>query len=297
MAYILVVIAGVSWGLIGLFTKALASVGLSELDSMAVKATVSAIAFVCMALVKDRSAFRLKHPLDILYFIGTGVCSFAFFSWMFMKTINLTSNGIAVVLLYTAPTIIMIYSVVVLKEQMTKKKALVLAMTLVGCALVSEVWQSETVMSLEGLLTGLASGVGYALYSIIGTKVIQKGYSSIAITTYTFLVAAIALLLVISPVELVQEISDKNAWLLLISFGLLTTVVPFFCYTKGLVNLPASVASVTATIEPVVGALLGIFVLKESASFWKIVGIVCIVGGVVLLSVNTPAKKNHSIEE
>jgi drug/metabolite transporter (DMT)-like permease len=39
-----------------------------------------------------------------------------------MKAINLTSVGVAAVLLYTAPTIVMLLSIVLFKEKMTKKK-------------------------------------------------------------------------------------------------------------------------------------------------------------------------------
>lgn len=284
MSYVLVVIAGISWGLIGLFTKALTEIGLTELNMLTVKAVVSAIFFVIFTFVKHRKAFRLYKPLDIFYFVGTGILSFTFFSWCFMKAINMTGAGVAVVLLYTAPAIIMIYSTIFLKEQLTRKKVVVLCMTLVGCALVSEIWSADSNITLAGLVVGLLAGFGYALYSIFGTMAIKGGYSSETITVYTFLLASVVLLFLEPPMELVSDIAAKNAWPLLIVFSLLTTVLPFFCYTKGLVNLPPSVASVIATIEPVVGAILGILVLKEGASVSKIAGIILIIGGVFLLN-------------
>lgn len=293
MSYILVVVAGVSWGLIGLFTKVIAGIGLSELDALAIKATITAIFFLIFTLIKDKSAFKLKKPSDVVYFIGTGLFSFAFFSLCYMKAINMTSAGVAVVLLYTAPAIIMVYSTFFLKEPFTRKKGVVLLMTLVGCALVAEVWKSDSNITIEGLIVGLLAGFGYALYSIFGSMAVKRGYSPETITVYTFSFATIGLLLLVSPMELVQEVSAKGAWALLIVFALLTTVLPFFCYTKGLVNLPPSVASVIATIEPVVGAILGILVLKESAGFGKLLGIVLIIGGVFLL--NMKRKNNNEI--
>ena len=67
-------------------------------------------------------------------------------------------------------------------------------------------------------------------------------------------------------------------------FALLTTVVPYLCYTRGLSGLPASKASVTATLEPVVTTLLGIFVFHESVSMMKILGIVLVLSSVVLMN-------------
>ena len=43
--------------------------------------------------------------------IGTGIISFSFFSWAYMKAVNLTSLGVAAVLLYTAPTFVMLFSI------------------------------------------------------------------------------------------------------------------------------------------------------------------------------------------
>lgn len=290
MSHILVLIAAFSWALIGLFTKAIEATGLSELDALVVKGVVGAVAFVAMAFCKNKKSLCLYRPSHILYFVGTGLFSFVLFSWCFMKAINMTSAGVAVVLLYTAPAIIMVYSAIFLKERMTKRKVVVLLMTLAGCTLVSEFWKSGSQVTLAGLGVGLMAGFGYALYSIFGSAAIKCGYSSETITAYTFVLASIALLCINSPVALVPKINMTNSWGLLIVFSLLTTVVPFFCYTKGLVNLPASVASVIATIEPVVAAILGILVLHESAGAAKILGIVLIIGGVFLLNIQPKNK-------
>ena len=88
----------------------------------------------------------------------------------------------------------------------------------------------------------------------------------------------------VKPVAVLQQITAMGQWPLAISFALLTTVVPYLCYTKGLSGLPASQASVTATIEPVVAAILGIVVFHESASFLKIAGIVLVLSSVVLMN-------------
>ena len=63
-----------------------------------------------------------------------------------------------------------------------------------------------------------------------------------------------------------------------------TTVVPYLTYTKGLSGLPASKASVTATIEPVVAAILGIVLFHESVSMLKLTGIVLVLSSVVVMS-------------
>ncbi len=202
-----------------------------------------------------------------------------------MKAINLTSVGIAAVMLYTAPTIVMLFSIVLFQETMTKRKALVLIMTICGCGMITGLFQGKLMLTPMGLLMGLGSGIGYALYSIFGTFALRRGYQSLTISFYTFLMASVFMAFCVNPIHVVQEITAAGQWPLTILFAVMTTVVPYLCYTKGLSHLPASKASVTATIEPVVAAVLGILVFKESITVAKIGGILLVVGAVVLMNV------------
>ena len=43
-------------------------------------------------------------------------------------------------------------------------------------------------------------------------------------------------------------------------------------------------ASIMANVEPVVGALVGVFVFGEVLSVWVILGVVCMLCGVMLLA-------------
>lgn len=285
MAYVWILFAGLCWGLIGLFTKAITRFGLTEIEILFIKGVVSVIFLAILLLFQDKKSFQLKKKGDILYFVGTGIISFTFFSWCYMKAINLTSVGIAAVMLYTAPTIVMLFSIVLFQETMTKRKALVLIMTICGCGMITGLFQGKLMLTPMGLLMGLGSGIGYALYSIFGTFALRRGYQSLTISFYTFLMASVFMAFCVNPIHVVQEITAAGQWPLTILFAVMTTVVPYLCYTKGLSHLPASKASVTATIEPVVAAVLGILVFKESITLAKIGGILLVVGAVVLMNV------------
>ena len=284
MSYILVLIAGVSWGLIGVFTKAIDALGFTEMQMLFVKGVLATSVLLVITFFKDKSQLKLKNWKDIRYFVGTGIISFTFFSWAYMKAVNLTSLGVAAVLLYTAPTFVMLFSILLFGEKMTKTKGIVLLMTFVGCILVTGLLEGGAAFTWQGIAIGLASGVGYALYSIFGTYAIRAGYGSLTISFYTFLMATITMTFLVEPIAVVSQINEMGQWPLAVSFALLTTVVPYLSYTKGLSGLPASKASVTATIEPVVAAILGIVVFHESVTMMKLTGIVLVLSSVVVMS-------------
>lgn len=284
MSYILVLIAGISWGLIGVFTKAIDRLGFTEMQMLFVKGVLATAVLLLIICVKDKNQLKLKNWKHLRYFVGTGIISFTFFSWAYMKAVNLTSLGVAAVLLYTAPTFVMLFSILLFGEKMTKTKGIVLLMTFVGCILVTGLLEGGAAFTWQGIAIGLASGVGYALYSIFGTYAIRAGYGSLTISFYTFLMATITMTFLVEPIAVVSQINEMGQWPLAVSFALLTTVVPYLSYTKGLSGLPASKASVTATIEPVVAAILGIVVFHESVTMMKLTGIVLVLSSVVVMS-------------
>lgn len=282
MACVLVLLSGICWGCIGLFTKRFTQNGFTEMEMLFVKMLIDMLLMIVILLIKDKKLLCLKKVTDIRYFIGTGICSYAFFNWCYMKAIRETSLGVAAVLLYTAPAIVMICSLFLFGEKLTKLKCVVLAMTFLGCILVTGVLgETDSAYTVKGILFGLCSGVGYALYSIFSTFAIKKGYDSLTITLYTFAIAAAFTFFLVNPAILSQKVIQQGVFDVVL-FSVVTGLIPYICYTKGLSYMQASQASVLATIEPVVAALIGILVFKESNSFQKIAGILLVLGGVIL---------------
>ncbi len=282
-AWILILLAGICWGCIGLFTKRITVLGFSEMEMLFIKMVVDVLLLAVILYSKDKKLLRIYGITDIKYFIGTGICSFVFFSWCYMKAINETSLGVAAVLLYTAPAIVMVLSVFLFHEKLTYKKCIVVAMTFAGCVLVTGMADAQALhYSAKGIWFGLCSGVGYALYSIFGTFALKKGYPSFTVTFYTFLMAMLFLLFMVKPLALFQKITAQGVWIEMLLFSVFTALVPYICYTKGLSAMEASKASVLATTEPVVASVIGILVFSEGISWQKLIGILLVLGGILL---------------
>jgi drug/metabolite transporter (DMT)-like permease len=63
------------------------------------------------------------------------------------------------------------------------------------------------------------------------------------------------------------------------------TILPFGLFLYGLKTISASLASLTATLEPVVGSAAAVFVLGEQLAIPQILGGLAIAGAVVLIQV------------
>lgn len=283
-SYILIIIAAVLWGSIGLFSKTAENIGFTSIDICFIRATFSVVILGIIFFIKDRSIFKLKNIKDLKYFIGTGLISFSLYNWSYIMAIRETSMGVAAILLYTAPSIVMIFSFILFNEKITKIRILALIMTFIGCILVMEVLKGENTISLKGFLYGILSGIGYALYSIFGKYALKK-YSSVTIVFYTFLMSAILYTILGNPIEILEKTREANAWLFIITFSALSAAIPYMLYTEGLSGTEASKAAILANIEPIVAATIGIIVFSEKISFSKIIGIILVLSAICIVNI------------
>lgn len=289
---VLIITAGVLWGLMGLFVRNLDKYGITSMQIVALRAVFTALMMSVVTLICDRRMFKIKIR-DFWCFFGTGICSIVFFNFCYFRTITLTSLSAAAVLLYTAPVMVMIMSVFLFKEKLTATKIIAAAVAFAGCVLVTGAVDGSLALNTAGVLTGLGSAFGYALYTIFGEFALKRGYNSITITLYTFIFASIGVLPFANLPDLAGKIivnPQVMGWGAVLA--LVVTVLPYLVYTIGLKTVEAGKASVMATIEPVVATLVGVIVFAEPLSASGIIGIVLVAFSLAMLNIKTEKEKN-----
>lgn len=282
LSYVFIIIAAVLWGMIGLFIKQLYQYGLEPLQVVSLRAICAAALLIIFLLITNKKLLVIKLA-DVKYFIGTGLLSFAFFNWCLFVAIKMTSLSVATILMYTAPAFVILFSTILFKEKLNSTKVISLVLTFAGCVLVTGYLQgTEHRVSTVGILAGLGSGLGYALYSIFGKYALEK-YDPMTIPAYTFIIAAIGLIPLTNFKEIAVSLSNIHVIFYVIALGLFSTVLPFIFYTKGLSKLESSKASLIATLEPVVASIIGFAVFKEQVTFYKILGILLIITALIII--------------
>lgn len=289
LSVLFVLIAGCLWGTTGTFTRPLSALGIDGIKLTFMRSLISVFALFLIILFKDKKLFKINLK-DIFVFIGSGILSFLFFSICYMYSIKLNSMSAASVLLYTAPVFIAIISVPLFKQKITLKTSCAIILTVLGCTF--SALEGNFKMSKIGLLLGLLSGLGYALYSIFGRLAEQKGYSTLTITFYTFVFASLGGIFMTDIKATATSLFSAETLILTVVCAIVTTVLPYLFYTEGLSGLTPSTASVTASIEPISASVFGLLVFGEKISFLGILGIVLIVGAIFILNFNCKLGKN-----
>ena len=288
----LILLAGCFWGSMGIFVRRLTDYGFSSIQIVAIRVTLAALIFCMLLLIKDPSGFRISVK-DIPLFLGLGFGSILFFTVCYFTAITMMPLSTAAILLYTSPIWIMLMSVLFFREKLTGRKLLALVLAFAGCVLVSGI--SEEGMTLTGLLVGLGSGIGYGLYSILGTVALRR-YSPYTVTTYTFAFAALGAWLICRPAEMLAKFAAAPNLPGLVFFcfltALVTAVIPFLAYTLGLQTVEASRAGILATVEPLVATLIGVAVFSEPLTLLSGLGMLLILAAVVLLNGKTESENS-----
>ena len=280
---IAVILAGCLWGVINIFVRTLSAAGLGSLQIALGRLAAAALIFSVFLLIKDPSCFRIRLK-DIWMFIGTGVVSVVFFNLCYFYTMIRGQASIAVVLLYTSPVFVMLFSALLFREKITPRKIAALLLTVTGCVFVSGLIAGTLSVTPLVLLSGIASGMLYALYTIFGRYALAK-YSTYTVTVYTFILAFIASVFFGDAPGLISTLrADPSLILWILGLAVVSTVFPYFLYTWGLQHMESGKAAILVAVEPVVGAIIGMTVFREPHDLYKLIGIALIIAAIFVLN-------------
>ena len=215
-------------------------------------------------------------------------------------TLSVALNGAAVstVLAYCSAGFTALLGWWLLKERLDWSKLLAVATCMGGCVLVSgaldpAAWR----LNLLGILTGVLSGLLYAIYSLMGRAASQRGLNSWTTLLFIFGFAAIALLVfnLLGRGFLPGAISRTTdflwlgkawaGWGILFLLAVGPTLAGFGLYNLSMTSLPSSVANLILTLEPAITSVCAYLLLGERLTWVQVGGSLLILGGVVFLRV------------
>jgi len=189
------------------------------------------------------------HKLVINKPVIIGALSIAVTMSLYSVANKLTTAGNAIILQFTAPIWVMIFSVIVLKTKPTKLDITAAALVLAGVLFFFI--DSLSAGNMPGNLLALISGVTY-----VGVFTMQSmdGADSLSSTFFGICLN----ILVGLPFLITQDYSTTTttAWIALLVLGFVQQGCSYICLNKGLATTPPIAASLISGIEPVLNPVL-----------------------------------------
>ena len=290
--HLYILLAGACWGMTGFCNRFATQLGYSQAQILLARCFVPFVALGIYLLIKNRDAFRIRLR-DLWCFLGSGLLSVTMFGLSYMNAMQEMSLSLAVVLLYTSPIFVMTMSALFFRERITRTKLMALALVLVGVLLTAGVFSGSIATTPRGIALGITSGIGYAFYSIFTRFAFERGYTPPTVTFYTFLFSSAAVALLTDIPEMVSLTTTPEAAGWLLALGVVTCLIPYMFYTRGLEGVENGVASILATVEVAVATAMSTLVFHEPFGLTSAIGIVLLFAGIVLLNIH-PSKKQEA---
>jgi len=288
----LVVIAGALWGTMGIFVKKLTGAGLSSIQVPFLRLLVGSIALVIMVALCDRKLLKIRFR-DLPLFLLTGLIGISGTALTYYTTIAYAGMSVAAVLMYVAPVFVIILSSLFFKEKATARKIIACVIAVCGCALMSGILSLNKIKPLYFII-GIISAVCYATYSIGSKMLINRGYKSLTIVTYSFIIATIPVAFIVDYPSMVTVFTTQPVMILhTVCLSVVACAFPYILYTGGLEKIAASKASILSAVEPVVAAILGFVCLKEAVDISKICGLLFVLLSIVILNTHFSVSFGH----
>lgn len=286
IAWTFPVLAGIMWGSVGIFIRALNGYGMNTFTIVESR-TVTAVVLMAVGIFfYDRSQMKI-HLKDLWIFVLA--------SWLGMFGVNLTYNeavnyvhlSLAAVLLSLSPVYVLIMARIFFKEKITVRKAGCAALAILGCAMASGLLESLGGMKMSpyGVVLAFASGVFYAMYSMFTKIAMKRGYSGLTITFYCMVVIALTLIPMTDWKIIGTYISEAPVGnsVFMILHAVCAAVLPYTLYTIGFQYMDAGKVSILAAGEPVAAMVFGIFCFSEIPTTVEFAGLFLTVAAIILL--------------
>jgi drug/metabolite transporter (DMT)-like permease len=273
----LVVISAFSYGTVPVLAKLTFARGVSLAQFLSWRFAIAACLLWIVVLVTGR---HLPARNRVIPFVLLGAVGYVGQSAAFFLALQRIPAATTALLLYTYPAIVTIAAAALLRETLTARKSVAIAIAFGGTSLVVQGTMSG--ISPVGVAFALLSALIYSAYILFGSKVFA-GQPPIAAAA-TVMSSTAAAYVTYSALAGQLSLPAYPAQLgMIAAVAVIGTAVPVLAFIVGMPRVGPSRASILSTFEPAVTVLLATLVLGEPFRPIQIVGACCVIASVVVL--------------
>jgi drug/metabolite transporter (DMT)-like permease len=274
--------AGAIWGTTGPLSTALYAEG-TAISAVGFWRLLLAVLGLTIYGLFARDVFRIDRR-GILLIMVLGGALVALFEVPFQYAIAGLGVAPAVALLYTAPVTVAIAGHFILREKLTAIRIALAVGVMIGVWLTvsgEALGQSQRTASwLAGIVGGLIAAASYAATAILARYIVPR-YGSTKML-YWELLGGLIFLAILLPMfgETPSAPHNIAGWAYVAALGIGAVVAANFLFFAAMKRIDAAPASVAASVEPLVGALLSLLLFDQQLRWFGWLGLLMVIGGV-----------------
>jgi len=281
---IFALVAGILFGLIGPTTKIAYNAGASVGLAIFLRYAVASI--IILPFVPYQKNLISNYKKNFKYFLSIAVGSI-FLTLGLLTSVIFIEVSLTVLIFCLYPIYVLLYSILIDKEKILLTVKILFFITFLGIAMV--IGPSFKVINIAGILLAVFASLGATSMIIVNQKMSLKNISPIPINIFINIFNAFFFFIILKIFFSLNFSFSINIYLLIL--------IPSICYSFALLSqliaIPKIGQSYTALflyLEPVVGVLGAVFLLKENLETYQIAGAFIVI--ISLLSASYISSKN-----
>ena len=275
---IFALVAGILFGLIGPTTKIAYNAGASVGLAIFLRYAVASI--IILPFIPYQENLLSNYKKNFKYFLSIAVGSI-FLTLGLLTSVIFIEVSLTILIFCLYPIYILIYSIIIDKEKILLTVKILFFITFLGIVMV--IGPSFKVMNIVGILLAIVASLGATSMIIINQKMSLKNISPIPINIFINIFNTIFFFIILNIFFSLSFSFSMNIYLLIL--------IPSICYSFALLSqliaIPKIGQSYTALflyLEPVVGVLGAVFLLKENLETYQITGAFIVIVSLLLAS-------------
>jgi drug/metabolite transporter, DME family len=259
---------------------------LRPIDPLILSQTRAGFSFLVLfaAMPVLRGCRRLTLPArDLGQMFLLGVFGVAASNYFYYLAIQRTNVATAIILQYTAPVWVLLYSVARGLQKATASRVLAVALAMAGIALVIGIFSGGRLrLDTIGVTAALLASFSFAFYNVGGHNILGR-YDHWIVLLYVVFSASFFWIVVNPPWKIAGAHYSEMQWGFLAVFSMVSVLGPFAFYFAGLQHLEPTKAIVVSCLEPVFSILIAATVLGEVMRPQQTLGIVLVLVAIVVV--------------
>lgn len=265
-ARMLLLITVLAFGTVGLFVR---GIPLPSAEIALFRAVIALVVLAVYLAVSGKYKLLIEHKKQLWKFLLSGAVMAV--NWILLfEAYNHTSIALATLAYYLAPTLMIVFGVVLLKEKLTRKQVLCFALSTLGLVVMLGV-SGGNENDLRGILLGLASAVLYATVITINRLSGQvDGLVRATVQFFGAIAVMLPTLLLRGGFHLYQL--DTGGWVNLLILGVIHTGFCYALYFIAIASLKGQQVAILSYLDPLVAVVLSVLLLKENVTGLQMLG-------------------------